>query len=89
MKISGSVSKSEGKNIKRTTDKIDNNNATISNTREYVFSQKSSSKDISYDVHIYKVGNANTAYIRNNSSHESLLVDCRYEIYNKLFTVCE
>lgn len=76
MKISGAVSESECKDIKRTTDEIDKNNAKIPNTREYAFPQKSSSKDISYDVHIYKVGNANTAYIQNNSSHESLLVDC-------------
>ena len=34
----------------------------------------------SYDIYLYRVGNANTTYVLNTCTNESLLVDCVFMI---------
>lgn len=92
IKMQSGISSSVMHDINRTTEGFNNKITGSAPLLDITNANDDSSNPTSYDVYLYKVGDANTTQITNTRTNESLLVDCGIERninYRGLYTQTE
>ena len=87
LKVQGSISSSDMKIINRTASGFEKK---CPDKRILWKAEDNSESATSYEVNLYRVGNANTALITNTQTSETLLLDCGIDInYRNLYSKAE